>query len=123
MVRGLSNIFKTMLNHAGRRLLLCLVAQSVCVRARIVGRGLFYAIPNFPFRARRRVAISRAVRSSRFKDIAEFIFRLDGGRRGREAHAFRSPARRRDPATCGPKSSRRISHHSFGVEECVPDYL
>ena len=63
--------------------LAALLGRAICLRASFHcrGRGLFYAPPNFPSRASR-VAISRAVRSSRFKDIAEFIFRLDGRKEG-----------------------------------------
>ena len=62
---------------------------SVCLRAIIVG-GLFYATLNFP--PARAPCCNFACGSSRFKDIAELILRLDGS----------AAARRRCPS--GPET-------------------
>ena len=76
MVRGVEQLFKKMLKSRCVSLAAyCFLAQSVCVRgAFIVGRGLFYATPNFPSRARAPAALQFRV------PLARSLFALQGYR-------------------------------------------
>ena len=102
-----------MQNHAVCRLLLCLVAQSVCVRAFIVGgEGYFMPSPISPSApaAALQFRVPFALRASRIS-LNSYFALTDATEREREAHACRSPVRR-DPATWEPRTSGRILHQN-----------